>query len=37
MSNNYIYGQIVLANGSITIEQNIIEICKEKISVIILR
>jgi hypothetical protein len=30
MSNKYIYGQIVLANGSLTTEQNIIEICEEK-------
>jgi hypothetical protein len=30
MSNNYISGQFIIGNGSLTTEQNIIEICEEK-------
>jgi len=29
MSNNRLYGEFVLANGSVSTEQNIIEICEQ--------
>ena len=29
MSNNRLYGELVLANGSVSTEQNIIEICEQ--------